>query len=448
MKSKAINYKRTILLIIRLLNLAAVTGFFAITWYVFYSDPVLPGAAIGFFKKGNWLVVMVYAVLLGAFTQLNGGYKVGDYRISEMIYSNVLSIIFINTIYYFLIALMWRGFPDVTYIVLMTLIQFVYVFLWSMYSNRFYFRLFKPRRVIYFYQSEKPSIVLEKMNKRHDKYNVKEISRITEGINFTSAIMNYDAVVLDRVSADLREACIRDCYANKKRLYLVPSFDDVIIENSMMINLLDTPLYLMKNRGLSFEQNILKRILDLVICILAIILTSPFMLIASLAIIINDHGPILYKQKRLTRGGKIFRVLKFRSMRIDAEKDGVAVLMKQGDTRITKVGKIIRKCRIDELPQLFNVLKGDMSIVGPRPERPEIAEQYYKTMPEFRYRLNGKAGITGYAQVMGKYNTTPYDKLVFDLMYLENYSVLFDFKILLMTLKTIFDVDATEGITK
>ena len=133
-------------------------------------------------------------------------------------------------------------------------------------------------------------------------------------------------------------------------------------------------------------------------------------------------------------------------MIVDAEKYSGAMLMTENDPRITKVGRIIRKCRIDELPQLLNILKGDMSIVGPRPERPEIAEEFYKEVPEFRYRLNGKAGLTGYAQVMGKYNTTFADKLLYDIMYLENYSLLFDFKIMLMTVKVLFDVEATEGI--
>jgi lipopolysaccharide/colanic/teichoic acid biosynthesis glycosyltransferase len=191
---------------------------------------------------------------------------------------------------------------------------------------------------------------------------------------------------------------------------------------------------------------LIKRGFDLVISVPVLIVLSPIMLLVSCMIKLDDGGSVFYKQDRLTIGGKVFQIYKFRSMREDAEKDGKAVLMQKKDDRITRVGKIIRKLRLDEIPQLINVIKGDMSLIGPRPERPEIAEAYYKTMPEFRFRLTGKAGITGYAQVMGKYNTTPYDKLVFDLMYLENYSFLFDLKILLMTVKTVFDVDATEGI--
>lgn len=448
MSYKIMNFKRTILMLIRLSNLAVLTAVFAYTWYTVYSQPVLPGAATEFFRKGHWLVVIIYGCLLMAFTQLNGGYRVGDYRITEMIYSNFISIIFINIIYYFVIALMWRAFPQMRSMMIMTAIQFIYVFLWCYISNKFYFKLYKAREVLFLYEAETPSIVLDKMNRRYDKYHISDVVRITDSVNFKDVIKGYDAVALDRVNPSLREQCIRDCYAQNVRLYLVPSFDDVILESSMMINLLDTPLYLMKNRGLSFEQELLKRFLDLLISVIVLLVLSPIMVLVALLIKLEDGGAVFYRQNRLTIGGKIFRIYKFRSMRENAEADGKAVLMQKDDDRITRVGRVIRKCRLDELPQLLNVIQGDMSLIGPRPERPEIAEEYYRTMPEFSFRLSGKAGITGYAQVMGKYNTTPYDKLVFDLMYLENYSLLFDIKIALMTLKTVFNAEATEGVKR
>ncbi len=448
MSYKIMNFKRTILMLIRLSNLAVLTAVFAYTWYTVYSQPVLPGAATEFFRKGHWLVVIIYGCLLMAFTQLNGGYRVGDYRITEMIYSNFISIIFINIIYYFVIALMWRAFPQMRSMMIMTAIQFIYVFLWCYISNKFYFKLYKAREVLFLYEAETPSIVLDKMNRRYDKYHISDVVRITDSVNFKDVIKGYDAVALDRVNPSLREQCIRDCYAQNVRLYLVPSFDDVILESSMMINLLDTPLYLMKNRGLSFEQELLKRFFDLLISVIVLLALSPIMVLVALLIKLEDGGAVFYRQNRLTIGGKIFRIYKFRSMRENAEADGKAVLMQKDDDRITRVGRVIRKCRLDELPQLLNVIQGDMSLIGPRPERPEIAEEYYQTMPEFSFRLSGKAGITGYAQVMGKYNTTPYDKLVFDLMYLENYSLLFDIKIALMTLKTVFNAEATEGVKR
>lgn len=446
MKYEILNFKRTILLLIRFLNFGVMIALFAFAWYTFYSDLTATMLINGFFKKGDILLVAVYALLMVAFTQLNGGYKVGDYRISEMIYANVISITFINAVGYLLIALIWRGFPNAVYLICVTIIQYVYAFVWSIYSNRLYYRLYMARTVIYFYQGDAPGRAIEKMKKLRGKYNVKKMIRVDENYNFDEAIVGYEAAFLDRVDPLTRKNCIGACYSANIRLYLIPSFDDVILESSSMINLLDTPLYLMKNRGLTLEQMLVKRIIDLIICLPLFIVTLPIMIVTGIAIHMEDKGPIFYRQTRLTLHGKTFQIIKFRSMCVNAEKDGKAVLMQKNDNRITKIGTFIRKCRIDELPQLINVIRGDMTIIGPRPERPEIANEYYKTMPEFEFRLNGKAGITGYAQVMGKYNTTPYDKLTFDLMYLENYNFMFDLKIALLTFKTLLNLDATEGV--
>ena len=180
--------------------------------------------------------------------------------------------------------------------------------------------------------------------------------------------------------------------------------------------------------------------------LLLLVLASPVMLLTALAIYLYDGGPVLYRQVRCTRDAREFRILKFRSMRVDAEKDGVARLASRHDTRITPVGRFIRAVRIDELPQLFNILKGEMSFVGPRPERPEIIAQYMEEMPEFSLRMKVKAGLAGYAQVYGKYNTAPYDKLKLDLFYIENYSVWMDVKLMLLTVKILFTPDSTEGV--
>jgi lipopolysaccharide/colanic/teichoic acid biosynthesis glycosyltransferase len=208
----------------------------------------------------------------------------------------------------------------------------------------------------------------------------------------------------------------------------------------------DMPVLICGKGELSLSDEFVKRLFDIVISVCVLFLLWPVMFVTAVLIKVYDNGPVLYKQKRLTIHGKMFTVYKFRSMVVDAEGDGVARLAKQKDGRITPVGRIIRKIRIDELPQLFNVIKGDMSIVGPRPERPEIAAQYEKAFPEFSYRLKVKAGLTGYAQVVGRYNTDPYDKLMWDLMYIESYSFLLDIKLILMTIKILFIPESTQGI--
>ena len=247
-------------------------------------------------------------------------------------------------------------------------------------------------------------------------------------------IDRYEGVILCEVSGPIRNDLIKYCFAQNVRMYIAPKISDIIIRGADEIRLFDTPLLLCRNYGLTFEQRLGKRIFDLIFSILILVVLSPVMLVSVIAIKLEDGGPVLFKQKRLTIDGKEFYVYKFRSMVVDAEKYGPQ-LAREDDDRITRTGRVLRKYRIDELPQLFNILRGEMSVVGPRPERPELAKEYEKSMPEFEFRLQVKAGRTGYAQVTGLYDTLPYDKLKMDLMYIENYSIFLDLRILLMTLK-------------
>ena len=207
------------------------------------------------------------------------------------------------------------------------------------------------------------------------------------------------------------------------------------------------PVLCVKRYSPAPEYLLCKRAFDIVFSAIVILITSPLMLGVAIAVKAQDGGPVFYRQKRLTKNGRTFDILKFRSMRTDAEKDGVARLSTgENDDRITPVGRVIRACRLDELPQLFNILGGSMSVVGPRPERPEIARQYESEIPEFNLRLQAKAGLTGYAQVYGKYNSTPYDKLQMDLMYIANLSIVEDLKIIFATIRILFMSESTEGV--
>ena len=226
---------------------------------------------------------------------------------------------------------------------------------------------------------------------------------------------------------------------------MTPKISDILIRSSENIHLFDTPLLLSRNNGLTFEQKFIKRAMDIVIALIVLIITSPFMLLTAIAIKLYDGGPVFFRQDRCTIGGKVFSIHKFRSMIVDAEKDGLVTPTADKDPRITPVGKFIRATRLDELPQVFDILSGNMSVVGPRPERVEHVEKYTAEIPEFEYRLKVKGGLTGYAQIYGKYNTTAYDKLKLDLMYIQNYSILQDIKLILMTVKIIFMKESTEG---
>lgn len=207
----------------------------------------------------------------------------------------------------------------------------------------------------------------------------------------------------------------------------------------------DTPLLLSRNTGLNVEQSIAKRLMDVICSAAALTILSPVFLCTAAVIKLYDGGPVFFCQKRCTKDGRVFVIYKFRSMIVDAEKEGYSIPAREKDPRVTPVGRFIRATRIDELPQFINILKGDMSLVGPRPERVEHVEKYTAAIPEFSYRLKVKGGLTGYAQVYGKYNTTAYDKLKLDLMYIENYSLLLDIEILFKTLKILFMKESTEG---
>lgn len=292
-------------------------------------------------------------------------------------------------------------------------------------------------------------VLRQKMNSRKEKYQITEMISQKEGYDaITAAAKKSQGIVLLDVNAELRNHLVKFCYGAAIRVYVVPSLSDIILGNAEKLHFFDTPLLLARNSGLSIEQKLAKRIMDLVISGIGIILASPIMPVTAVAIKLYDGGPVFFRQDRVTQNGKVFSITKFRSMIVDAEKEGFSRPATDRDPRITPIGNVIRATRIDELPQLFDIFRGDMSIVGPRPERVEHVEQYTKEIPEFSYRLKVKGGLTGYAQIYGKYNTTAIDKLKLDLMYIENYSVLLDIKLIFMTVKIMFTKESTEGFSE
>lgn len=413
---KYMKYKRITMFLMGIIILAAHTGIFAYVWESFYSDIIIQP----FYRKGNWLVVAIYAIMLFIFSKIYSGYKVGSLRISEIIYSQTLAILFTNLITYWQISLIGRYFLWYVPILVMTVAQVCLVVIWACLASKIYYKVFPPRKMILVYGSHSAVRLVKKMSKRSDKYLICDAVSAEESFeNILSKVSKYSAAIICDVKSAKRNTILKYCYEHSIIVYMTPKISDIIVSGADRVHLFDTPLFLCRNSGLSLDQRFAKRCIDLLICSIALIIASPFMICVAIAIKIYDGGPVLFKQKRLTIDGKVFEVYKFRSMIINAESDGVARLASKNDDRITPVGKIIRKTRLDELPQLLNIIKGDMSIVGPRPERPEIAAEYKQNMPEFDFRLKVKAGLTGYAQVLGKYNTLPYDKLKLDLLYIE-----------------------------
>ncbi len=400
-----------------------------------------------FWRRGIWLLSALYGVLLVFFLQTYGGLKIGYLKRGNIIYSHILSLFIVNTIGYFILALIDKRFHSPVSFILLTVVDGIIVCIWVFLFQWIYGVLFPPRRLLVVYGVRPVFSIMEKIGARDDKYVIGGSISIDEGIDKIMAkAKEFEGIVVGDVPSHDRNLILKKCYDSSIRVYMIPKISDILVRSSTNLNLFDTPILLSKNEGLQIDQMAVKRFIDIVVSLIGIMLTSPLFVMFGAAIHLADRGPIFYTQTRLTIDGKLFKIYKFRTMRVDAEKDGVARLAGEGDNRITDVGKILRATRLDELPQLFNIIKGEMSLVGPRPERPEIAAEYMEDLPEFAMRLKMKAGLTGYAQVHGKYNTTPYDKLKLDLHYIRNYSLWMDLILIVLTPKVLFMKESTEGV--
>jgi exopolysaccharide biosynthesis polyprenyl glycosylphosphotransferase len=428
-----------------LVNLTLLTLAYGFAWF---SEKL----SIPFPFGGNFTVLGVYAILLYTFTSLYGGYQIGQLKRLDVINSQIISILFVNAITYLQISLMERTLviSKALPIVILTLADIVIIIVWAYIADAVYKKMYPPRDIALIYDNPFDLIEVEdKLNMRKDKFNLKVVLSSDEDFEAVKKALDECGVVaLASEKEPLRENILKYCFENGISVYISPKLSDLMIRGASRLELFDSPIYYCSNKGLTIGQRIIKRLMDMILSLVLIILFSPVMIVIAAAIKLHDKGPVLFKQKRYTKDGKVFNILKFRSMIVDAEKDGEVIPAEDNDPRITPVGKVIRKIRMDELPQLFNILKGDMSVVGPRPERVEHVDMYSEQIPEFRYRLKVKGGLTGYAQVLGKYNTSPYDKLRLDLIYIENYSLLLDLKLMLTTIKILFKPESTEGFNK
>lgn len=444
----------------RLINLALTAGclgleiaIFAYNWLHHFQFSLVEDLRNVFWFKGHVLEIAIYGVILFSFSNMYGGMRLGYLKNAEIVFSQIFATFMANVLIYAELSVMAFQLFTPEVFILMMIEQFFVVLLYINIANRFYRSIFPPRKLLLVHGDRPIQDICSKFESRKDKYRVTRCIHVEAGVPVICREIMEDcragrcnAVVLWDISVEDRNLLLKFCYANSIRVYLMPKITDVILMGAEELHVFDTPIMLTREYSLTMEQRFLKRTIDIVCSLLLLVLASPFMVATAIAIKLYDGGPVLYKQVRCTINQKQFYILKFRSMRTDAEKDGVARLAQKNDSRITPIGKFIRKCRIDELPQLFNILKGDMSFIGPRPERPEIIAQYQEIMPEFCYRMKVKAGLAGFAQVYGKYNTSPYDKLKLDLTYIENYSLWMDLKLMLLTLKILLWPDSTEGV--
>lgn len=432
--------------IVKLLNVILVALPLSGCWFLYYNHQI----SLLESPMRSVAIVMLFALLYAFFGRVYDAFLVSIKRISELFFSQLLGIVMADAVMFVALWLMSASFPNMLPALTALICQLALSFFWCKYGHIWYYS---------HYPAQRTAIVCGNAYDMHEilsqyglgkKFDVQVTCTAEECLNGGFRMLeNMEAVFLCGIHSHERNQILKHCISGGICAYVIPRLGDIIMSGSKSMHMFHRPVMRVGSYRPTPEYLLCKRLFDIIASALAILVASPVMLVVAIAIKANDGGPAFYRQTRLTRNGREFQILKFRSMRVDAEKDGVARLSTGGnDSRITPVGHVIRACRLDELPQLINILLGDMSVVGPRPERPEIARQYEQQMTEFSLRLQAKAGLTGYAQVYGKYNTDPYDKLQMDLMYIAKPSFVEDLKIIFATIKILFAPESTEGVAE
>ena len=430
---------------VELLNIVLMTVTFLITWLVYYESRNY----VPFYFWGNWAVIIVFFIIYWLCARAYDVFQIYNLRIQELVYSQVIACLITDVIIYFIICILGRGFLNFVPILIMLAAQGAIATAWAFFVHRWYFDRHKPFTTLIIHGPTTREI--DKRFKTADmavRFDVRDITHVDNIKDNMAMLKEYEVLFLKGIESEFRDQIIKYCLAHDIVVYVIPFTGDLLMSGAQKVNLYNLPLLKVDRYNPAPEYLFFKRLLDIIFSAVGLAVASPIMLAIAIAIKISDGGDVFYKQTRLTKNGRRFKIIKFRSMIMGAEDDGVARLSTgENDERITKVGHFIRKTRFDELPQLINILRGEMSFVGPRPERPELAEMYRKELPDFDLRLQVRAGLTGYAQVHGKYNTTPKDKLLLDLMYIVKPNLADDAKIVFSTIKTIFlKEDSTEGI--
>lgn len=402
-------------------------------------------------NRTSGVTMLTFAVLGISLMSVYGGYAIGTQKSKPIIYSMSLATVITDFVTHLELSIMntsEKNNPTFVYerpylLLLVVVLQVLTIMLFTYLGNFIYFSLEPPEKCCVI-SSSRQSLghIIPKIARFRKQYEIDEIVRY-DSPQVLDVISRNDTVFLYDVPSKERMDLIDFCYQQQKNIYYNFEMVDVVSQGAKYVTLDDKSLVMHTAKDLTMEQRIVKRLTDIFISLVALILLSPLMLVCAAAIKLEDHGKVFYKQKRLTKYGRVFEVYKFRTMK---EENSIHKSVTENDDRITKVGKVLRKYRIDELPQMLNILKGDMTVVGPRPEMLENVEKYTSELPEFAYRLRMKAGLTGLAQISGKYNTSPKDKLVMDLMYIENYSIWQDFKLIFQTITVFFKAsESTEA---
>ncbi|MBR2067105.1 MAG: sugar transferase [Solobacterium sp.] len=437
------------LAVIKLAILLINTFIFAYIWNHYYANRVY---YIPFYGRGNYAVYMIFIVVYYFFVKLYGGFELKTTRATELAYSHAVASVMTGIVMFAMSWLLVRYLPPILPMIVGIGLWVAASIVWAKPANLLMRKIYPPTRTVIIYDNlfafKKGEAIAKNVDWRFKVVGTININQGTERVYDYMAQNNASAVMLCGIHSSPRNTILKYCIAHNIEVYIRPNIGDYIVNSSKQLQLANLPVMNCQRSSQSLFYAIIKRVFDIVFSIFVLAVLSPILIVVAIAIKLYDGGPVLYSQERYTKDAKIFKIYKFRSMVVDSEADGKARLTTVNDDRITPIGKFIRATRLDEFPQMLNILKGDMSVVGPRPERPEIAEQYEKEMPEFSLRLQVKAGLTGYAQVHGKYNTSPYDKLQMDLKYIARQGIATDLRIILETIKILFIPESTEGISE
>ncbi len=394
---------------------------------------------------------VTFCVLEAALIAVYGGYLIGRLKSKPIVMSISLATLITDVVTHLQLCIMNVNennnsrfvYEAPHLLVLVMIIQVALIIFFAYFGNYVYFTINSPEKCCVITSSlESLNNIMPKIVKYKKQYNVTEMVHYSSKDVF-DIINDHDTIFLYDIPAKEKILLNEYCYAKNKNIYYNFEMNDVVMLGAKAAVLDDKPLVSAVVRDLTLEQKVVKRTMDIIISGLGLLVLSPVMLLCAALIKLEDGGHVFFRQTRATKGGKLFKVYKFRTMK---EAGSINKSVTSDDDRITKVGKYLRKFRIDELPQLINIIKGEMSVVGPRPEMIENVDKYTEDLPEFAYRLRVKGGLTGYAQIAGKYNTSPKDKLVLDLMYIEKYSLWLDFKLILQTVTVLLKAsDSTEA---
>ena len=452
MKRFFLHFEKTILFLLKLMMFASIM----IIFFLMFLEVSMVGGKFELLRPSRTAAIAypTFAVLGLLLIRIYGGWQIGELKSREIIRSVALATFFCDIVTFFQISIMLRQinaidiWKNLGLLLVAFLAQFIIIIAFTRFGNFIYFKANDPEKTLIIYGDDE-LIDSQKDKVAHYKKQWK-ISRVLkyDALDIKKAIRDHEAVFIFNIPKTNNTEIIEYCYKHHKKLYFSPNVEEIIIKHTRYTVVDDMVIFTSSIRGLTIEQLAIKRLFDIIFSLAILLITSPLMLIQAIAIKITDGGKVIYKQDRLTRNNTVFQLLKFRTMIPNAEKNNNPQLSPKNDPRVTKIGKILRKTRLDELPQLINILKGDMSFVGPRPERKKVAQTLEHDLPEFRYRVKVKAGLTGTAQIWGKYNTTLRDKLILDLMYIENYSIWLDLQLVLQTFKVFFKSDSTEGFNK